>query len=34
MELYILNDKFQEIACIDEFESVLWTKFFRDVGYC
>jgi hypothetical protein len=34
MELYILNNDYEQIAVIDEAESKLWNKKFNDVGEC
>lgn len=34
MDLYILNDKYEQIAVIDAAESKLWNKKYNDIGEC
>lgn len=34
MKLYILNKDYEQIALIDEADSILWQKKFNDVGEC
>lgn len=34
MELYILNKDYEQIALIDEADSILWNKKYNDIGEC
>lgn len=34
MQVVVLDNNFNQIAVVDEFESIIWDRKFNDVGYC